>query len=177
MRHPMQEAQKVPWLLFPLLQAEIYCWQVWGIHRKKKSKIDFRYFFLTLPPDTKASPNKNPLWMTWNLCLLFLRLTVLLISVAALLYQVQSWSFPHHLTFTQALHLRPLSLLAGLYSAPGWTQPNRICSTKSKRNRLWIILVLSWITSPCNKSSVAVNSRPTAHRSWTTACRNQYHWL
>lgn len=133
MRHPMQEAQKVPWLLFPLLQAEIYCWQVWGIHRKKKSKIDFRYFFLTLPPDTKASPNKNPLWMTWNLCLLFLRLTVLLISVAALLYQVQSWSFPHHLTFTQALHLRPLSLLAGLYSAPGWTQPNWICSTKSKR--------------------------------------------
>lgn len=45
MRHPMQGAQKVPWLLFPLLQAEIYCWQVWGIHRKKKVKLILDIFF------------------------------------------------------------------------------------------------------------------------------------
>lgn len=74
----------------------------------------------------------------------------------------------------------PLLIIRSLCEpfAPGWSHPHRICSTKCKGNRQWIILLLSQIISPSgNRSSVAVNSGSTAHKSWTTACRNQYHWL
>lgn len=190
----MQEAQKAPWLVFPLSQVKINCWQIWQIHRKMSNwflcwvgfflfLFLFFFSFFSLNSASWLQGKSKQKFILKDLKSMFI-----LPQAHSLTEFSSSFAFPSTKPkFPPPLNLQPSSspeapllIIRSLCEpfAPGWSHPHRICSTKCKGNRQWIILLLSQIISPSgNRSSVAVNSGSTAHKSWTTACRNQYHWL